>query len=68
MASTNASIGNEEFPEILKGRFHEMKWRAIPDTDPKVDLRFNQFCDDTDLVTNLVTKQKARVKRASDSS
>jgi hypothetical protein len=64
MASTNASFGNEEFPEILKGHCHEMKWRAIPDTDPKVDLRFNQFCDDTDLVT----KQKARVKRASDSS
>jgi hypothetical protein len=46
MASTNASFGNEEFPEILKGHCHEMKWRA----------------------TDLVTKQKARVKRASDSS
>lgn len=39
-------------------------WRLLPATNPMVKVRPEEFCDDTDLVTNLVTKQKARIKRA----
>ncbi|OLP07813.1 hypothetical protein BLL52_0909 [Rhodoferax antarcticus ANT.BR] len=36
----------------------------MPATNPMVKLEADEFCDDTDLVTNLVTKQKARLERA----
>lgn len=35
-------------------------WRLLPATNPMVKVRPEEFCDDTDLVT----KQKARIKRA----
>ena len=69
LTSMNACIGATK--NLMKSRrinVATFAWRLLPATNPMVTLEADEFCDDTDLVTNLVTKLKARIKRASDSS
>jgi hypothetical protein len=64
-SAMNARIGAPENlmkPKGIKGATFE--WNLMPATNPMVKVSPEEFCDDTDLVTNLVTKQKARIKRA----
>jgi hypothetical protein len=69
LTSMNARIEATENLMKLNGtKGATFEWHLIPATNPMVTLEADEFCDDTDLVTNLVTKQKARIKRAFDSS
>ncbi|APW47993.1 hypothetical protein [Rhodoferax antarcticus] len=61
----NACIDAMENRTKLKGtKGTTFERHPMPATNPMVKLEADEFCDDTDLVTNLVTKQKARLERA----
>jgi hypothetical protein len=65
LTSMNARIEATENLMKLNGtKGATFKWHLIPATNPMVKLEADELCDDTDLVT----KQKARIKRAFDSS
>jgi hypothetical protein len=69
LTSMNARIEATENLMKLNGtKGATFEWHLIPATNPMVTLEADEFCDDTDLVTNLVTKKTAHIKRAFDSS
>lgn len=55
---------NGKSDEVEKDQCRNICVAPTAATNPMVKVCPEEFCDDTDLVTNLVTKQKARLKQA----